>query len=281
MIYCYFCYMTIKANCKINIGLDVLERRADGFHSLSTVMFPVVGLYDVIDVEAIEGCEVEFVSRGMVVDCAPEQNLCIKAYNLLKAHYPAISAVRITLDKRVPFGAGLGGGSSDATAVLVALNSLFELGLSEAQLIEFAAQLGSDTAFFVRNTPQLCSSRGEVMSPAKLDLSGKYLLLIKPCVNVSTREAYAGVTPHHPTTPLSELIELPLEQWQGKIKNDFEPHIFEAYPLLGQIKSTLLEAGAIYAAMSGSGSTIYGIFDKKELTANCALKEFSPYVLEL
>ncbi|MFI3323374.1 MAG: 4-(cytidine 5'-diphospho)-2-C-methyl-D-erythritol kinase [Rikenellaceae bacterium] len=273
--------MTIKANCKINIGLDVLERRADGFHSLSTVMIPVVGLYDVIDVEAIDGCEVEFASKGMVVDCAPEHNLCIKAYNLLKAHFPSISAVRITLDKRVPFGAGLGGGSSDATAVIVALNSLFSLELSEEQLIEFAAQLGSDTAFFVRNNPQICTGRGEVMSPVKLDLNGKYLVLIKPDVSVSTREAYAGVTPQYPTIPLSELIELPLEQWQGKIKNDFEPHIFRAHPLLGQVKSTLLDAGAIYAAMSGSGSTIYGIFDKKEPTADNSLKEYSPYVLEL
>ncbi len=281
MNYCYFCFMTIKANCKINIGLDVLERRADGFHALSTVMYPIVELYDIIDIEPIEGTEVEFIGKGIVVDCAPEHNLCIKAYELLKGHYPTISPVRITLDKRVPFGAGLGGGSSDATAVLVALNDLFHLSLSEERLIELAAQLGSDTAFFVRNTPQLCSGRGEIMTPAKVDLSDKYIVLIKPDVSISTGQAYAGVTPAYPTTPLGELLELPLEQWQGKIKNDFEPHIFESHPLLAQIKAALLDAGAQYAAMSGSGSTIFGIFESREMAENCALEEFSPYILKL
>ncbi|MFI3285694.1 MAG: 4-(cytidine 5'-diphospho)-2-C-methyl-D-erythritol kinase [Rikenellaceae bacterium] len=273
--------MTIKANCKINIGLDVVERRADGYHELSTVMFPVVGLYDILEIEPIDSTETQFCGKGLIVDCATEDNLCVKAYNLLKSRYAEIKAVKITLDKRVPFGAGLGGGSSDATAVLLALNSIFGLKLSEDTLISLAAKLGSDTPFFVRNTPQLCTGRGEIMQQIEVDLGGKYLVLIKPDISVSTREAYAGVKPDYPTTPLSELIKQPLTEWQSKIKNDFEPHIFGAYPLLAQIKEKLLSAGALYAAMSGSGSTIYGIFDSEQKAKSEQLESYSPYIYEL
>ena len=153
--------MKIKANCKINIGLDVLRRREDGFHDLSTVMFPVRGLYDVVEVEPIEGNAAEFRSLGLRIDCADEDNICVKAHRLMQERY-AVGGVRITLDKCVPFGAGLGGGSADGTAVIVAINELFSLNLSERELIDAAAILGSDTAFFVRNTPQLCEGRGEV-----------------------------------------------------------------------------------------------------------------------
>lgn len=256
--------MTIKANCKINIGLDVLRRREDGFHELSTVMFPVKGLYDLIDFEVIEGDKVEFAGKGMVVDCAIENNLCVKAYNLMREHYPSVGGLKITLDKRVPFGAGLGGGSSDATAVILAVNELFGLNLSEERLIELAAMIGSDTPFFVRNTPQLCTGRGENMTPVEVDLEGRYLALIKPDINVSTREAYSGVKPAYPAESLSEAIQLPILKWQGRVKNDFEEHIFLAYPLLAQIKEELITSGALYAAMSGSGSTIFGIFEAQE-----------------
>ncbi len=273
--------MTFLANCKINIGLDILERRSDGYHSLSTAMLPIRQFYDVIEIEPIEGANVEFVSKGLVVDCPAEQNLCIKAYNLIKESFPALGAVRITLDKRVPFGAGLGGGSSDATAVLKGLNTLFELGLSEQRLTELAAQLGSDTPFFVANAPQLCTGRGEIMTPIELDLNGYFLVLIKPDINVSTKEAYAGVRPSYPTTELSSLLSLPIEQWQGRVKNDFEPHIFEAYPLLRHIKESLLGAGAIYAAMSGSGSTIYGIFESEEQAKSEQLESYSPRIFKL
>ncbi len=272
--------MTISANCKINIGLDVLERREDGFHELSTVMFPVRGLCDILHFERLDSPTLEFSCEGIAVDCDDDSNLCVKAYNLMQARFN-IAGLKITLDKRIPFGAGLGGGSADATAVIMAINSLFNLDLSEAELIDLASQLGSDTAFFVRNTPQLCSGRGEIMEPVTIDLSGRYLVLIKPDEGVSTREAYSGVKPHYPTTPLSELIARPIEEWQGAIKNDFEEHIFIAHPQLATIKRELLEAGATYAAMSGSGSTIFGIFDKIEQTQNKALKRYLPYVFEL
>ncbi|MFI3316828.1 MAG: 4-(cytidine 5'-diphospho)-2-C-methyl-D-erythritol kinase [Rikenellaceae bacterium] len=273
--------MTISANCKINIGLDVLERREDGYHELSTVMIPVRGLFDTLHISIIESKKTEFEGRGLMIDCPTQDNLCIKAYNLMQSRYPQIGHVKIILDKKIPFGAGLGGGSADATAVILAVNSLFNLGLNESQLIDLASELGSDTAFFVRNSPQLCSSRGEVMTPIDLDLDGKYLMLIKPDVNVSTREAYAGVRPAYPETPLSKLVALPLEEWQGQIKNDFEDHIFRSHPILGRIKEDILSCGAIYAAMSGSGSTIYGIFDDIEKAKSEQLNCYSPYIFEL
>ena len=178
--------MEIKENCKINIGLDVLRRRADGYHDLSTVMVPVKGLYDVLIVEQAEKSSLSIV--GIEVDCDPEQNICMKALRLMQQRY-GIGEVSITLDKRIPFGAGLGGGSADGTAVILALNDIFSLGLDEATLISLAAELGSDTAFFVRNTPQLCEGRGEIMTPIELRLDGYWLVLITPDENVSTREA--------------------------------------------------------------------------------------------
>ncbi len=274
MINYYFCFMTIYANCKINIGLDILRRREDGFHELSTVMFPVRGLYDVVDFELIQDSKVEFVGKGMMVDCSDEDNLCVKAYRLMRDNFSQVGGLRITLDKRVPFGAGLGGGSSDATAVILAINELFELNLCEERLIELASMIGSDTAFFVRNTPQLCMGRGEIMSSIELDLVGKYLALVKPDVHVSTREAYSGVKPAYPAESLSELMKLPILEWQGRVKNDFEAHIFVAYPLLAEIKEELITKGALYAAMSGSGSTIFGIFERQE-DAKKAISKFS------
>ncbi|MFR9523741.1 MAG: 4-(cytidine 5'-diphospho)-2-C-methyl-D-erythritol kinase [Rikenellaceae bacterium] len=273
--------MIVLANCKINIGLDVIERRADGFHELSTVMFPVKGLYDTLHFELADQDGVEFVGEGLSIDCSPKDNLCVKAYNLMRENYPQVGGLKITLDKQIPFGAGLGGGSADATAVIVAINRLFELGLGEDRLIELAARLGSDTAFFVRNTPQLCSGRGEVMTPIDIDLSGKFLLLIKPDVNISTRQAYSGVKPAQPAVPLAELIQRPVEQWQGCIKNDFEEHIFRAHSLLDQIKTEILNAGALYAAMSGSGSTIFGIFDCEQKAKSEQLESHSPYIFTL
>ena len=265
--------MILHANCKINLGLDILRRREDGFHDLETVMIPVSELYDVVEVERVDGASI-FEQRGLVVDCAAEQNLCVKALRLMQRLY-GVGDVRITLDKRVPFGAGLGGGSSDATAVILAVNKLFGLGLSEERLVEIAAMIGSDTAFFVRNTPQLCTGRGEKMEPIELPLQGKYLAIAKPDEGVSTKEAYAGVKPAVPQVCLNELLQRPIEEWQGVVKNDFEPHIFVAYPAIAELKKAMLDAGAVYASMSGSGSAVFGIFDTEpqiEMTNNNYLK---------
>ncbi len=255
--------MKCQANCKINLGLDILRRREDGFHELETVMVPVVGLYDVVEVERIEAAEPTFENRGLMVDCPAEKNICLRAWQLMHDRY-GVGGVHITLDKRVPFGAGLGGGSADGTVTLLAINELFDLQLDEATLISLAAELGSDTAFFVRNTPQFCTGRGERMEPIALDLSGLWLVLIKPDEGVSTREAYAGVKPALPAVSLRERIARPIVEWQGLIKNDFEPHIFAAHPSIAAAKAELQQAGALYASMSGSGSTVFGLFDDEK-----------------
>lgn len=258
--------MILHANCKINLGLDILRRREDGFHDLETVMIPVSGLFDVVEVERVEGAST-FEQKGLIVDCDAESNLCMKALRLMQRLY-GVGEVKITLDKRVPFGAGLGGGSSDATAVILALNEIYALGLSEDRLIEVAAMIGSDTAFFVRNTPQLCTGRGEVMSPIELPLQGKYLAIAKPEEGVSTKEAYSGVKPAVPSVRLADALQRPIGEWHEIVKNDFEGHIFEAHPAIAELKQMMYDAGAVYASMSGSGSAVFGIFDEESKLEN-------------
>lgn len=268
--------MICSANCKINLGLDILRRRADGYHDLETVMFPVRGLSDELEVTRRKASGVGFAAEGLAVDCAAEDNLCLRAFRLMHDRY-GVDGVSIRLVKRIPFGAGLGGGSSDATAVILALDELFGLHLSEAEKIDCAAALGSDTAFFVRNSPQLCTGRGELMTPYDLDLSGLTLAIVKPDLGVSTREAYAGVRPRVPAVPLAERLRLPVAQWQGTVTNDFEPHIFAAHPAIRTVRDRLLAAGALYAAMSGSGSAVFGLFD----TPDASLRELTPHIFRL
>ena len=253
--------MIRKANCKINIGLDVLCRREDGYHELATVMIPVYGLYDVVEVE--HAAQTSFRSSGLTVDCSDADNLCMKAVRLMQARYGA-GDVSVALDKRIPFGAGLGGGSSDATAVILALDELFGLELPERELIDCAAALGSDTAFFVRNTPQFCTGRGEVMSPVELDLRGLWIAVVKPDCGVSTREAYAGIRPGVPAVPLAGANRPARDRMADMSENDFEPHIFAAHPEIAAAKASLLDAGAVYAAMSGSGSAVFGLSTMKK-----------------
>ena len=259
----YLCCMILQANCKINLGLDILRRRADGYHDLETVMFPVAELCDEVEVlrTAVPGAT--FRAEGIAVDCTPEENICMKAFRLMQRRY-GVEGIAIRLVKRIPFGAGLGGGSSDGTVVLRAIDTLFDLRLPEEELIACAAELGSDTAFFVRNTPQLCSGRGEVMAPFDLHLQGLTLVVVKPAEGVSTREAYAGVYPRIPDRPLSERLRRPVSEWQGTVTNDFETSVFAAHPAIGSLKERLLQAGALYASMSGSGSAVFGLFEAEK-----------------
>ncbi len=267
--------MRVLANCKINIGLDITARRQDGFHNLETVMYPITELYDELIINPLTSDEIEFSQSGIVVDCPVEKNLCVRAARLMQLRY-ATSGVSIALDKSLPFGAGLGGGSADATAVICAMNEIYSLQLSPKELCDIAAELGSDTPFFVHNTPQLCTGRGEIMNPVALDLSQYKIVIIKPDVAISTAVAFSGVVPRTPSTPLEELIKLPIEQWQGRVKNQFEEHLFPLYPQLAQIKKELLNRGALYASMSGSGSAIYGIFDPSANIEECYSTRWLP-----
>ena len=250
--------MKAHANCKINIGLRVVRKREDGYHDLDTLFYPVYGLYDELEIikkSAIRSqmSEVEFVSDGIMLDCADEENLVLKCYRLLAAKYPQIGSVRISLKKQIPFGAGLGGGSSDAAHTAIILNELFELGLSKEQLAADVRALGADCPFFIYNTPCRAEGIGDVLTPVDFSLSGKRLIMVKPNVGVSTKEAYAGLVP-------SGLLQGDLTNWRH-YKNDFEQTVFALHPELAEIKKRLLNAGAEYAAMTGSGSTIFGLFE--------------------
>ncbi|MBQ8863191.1 MAG: 4-(cytidine 5'-diphospho)-2-C-methyl-D-erythritol kinase [Rikenellaceae bacterium] len=251
--------MKLSAPCKINLGLDILRRRADGYHDIETVMCAVAGLADEISVEPSD--VTQFRGEGLVVDCPDDKNLCVRAARLMQERYGA-GNVAITLNKCVPFGVGLGGGSSDAAAVIVAINTIFGLGLSTREMCDVAAELGSDTSFFVLGTPQLCTSRGEVMTPFDLSrLSGRWIVIVKPPFGVSTPQAYAGVQPQVPATPLVERLSGDLSTWRESLTNDFERTVFALHPSLADIKAQLYNAGAFYASMSGSGSAMFGLFE--------------------
>lgn len=251
--------METKVNCKINIGLHVLNRRNDGFHNIETLMYPVGGLCDILNISHSE--ETKFVNTGIEVDCSIEDNICLKAHRLMQSRY-GISDVRIELRKVIPFGAGLGGGSANGSFTIKTLDKLFDLNLKREQMISLAAELGSDTAFFVDNTPAMCTSRGEVITPMNISLKGKTLLLLKPDIKIPTGQAYKGIVPNGDRTPLAELLKTDISSWRETIVNDFEIPAFKAHPLLAELKENLYDMGALYASMSGSGSSLYGIFDE-------------------
>jgi 4-diphosphocytidyl-2-C-methyl-D-erythritol kinase len=266
----YFCNTILVekmigfANAKINLGLNVLYKRADGFHELESVFYPV-NIFD--SLEILDANELKFSVYGIEIPGDLNDNLCIKAFNLLKSEFN-ISNVHIHLLKNVPFGAGLGGGSSDAALTLKMLNQKFELNLNDTQLENYAAQLGSDCAFFIKNSAQLATGRGENLKPIDLDLNEKSFLLIKPNFGISTKEAYANIRTNDNNEPIEQIVLNRVEDWQGRLKNDFEEALFPKYPVLAQIKNQLYEHSAIYAAMSGSGSTMFGIFENENAAQN-------------
>lgn len=245
------------SNCKINIGLDIVAKRPDGYHDLVTAMVPVPW-HDIIEI--IPADATSLVCLGNHVDCQPEKNLVMKAYRAMAARFD-IRPYKIILQKIVPDGAGLGGGSADATATLQLINEYEGLGLSNEEIAAIASNIGADCPFFAYNQPMLATGTGTTLRPINISLSGLYMLIAKPeGVSISTKQAYAGVTPRQPKKPLEQLLSLPIEQWQGLVKNDFEPSIFALAPQVEKLKELMLIEGAVYASMSGSGSSVYGIF---------------------
>ncbi len=250
--------MVVFPHCKINLGLHVLSKREDGYHNIETCFYPVPR-FDVL--EAIKADSFSFDQTGIAIPGPSSDNLCIRAYNLLQKDFD-LSPVKIHLHKIVPLGAGLGGGSSDAALMLLLLNDLFHLNLSTQQLMNYASRLGSDCAFFIQGKPKLGSNRGEHLEDIGIDLSGYWLCLVKPDVHISTAEAYAGIEPRVPERSIMEIIKTPIENWKTLLINDFEKSIFNKFSLLKELKEKLYSNGAIYSAMSGSGSTIFGLFSK-------------------
>ena len=256
--------MLLFPNCKMNLGLHILNKREDGFHNLETVFYPV-DLKDALEIIPSHHANtaIEFTSTGLVVDGNSDDNICIKAYHLLKKDFPELPAVKMHLHKAIPMGAGLGGGSADGAFTLQLLNTKFNLNLSTAQLLHYALQLGSDCPFFIINKPCYATGRGEILEEIDLDL-GKYkMVLINPGIHVNTGWAFSQLTPTLPQKSIAAIIAQPITTWRQELQNDFEKPVFEKYPAIQKIKDTLYEQGAVYAAMSGSGSTVYGIFEKE------------------
>jgi 4-diphosphocytidyl-2-C-methyl-D-erythritol kinase len=272
-------------NAKINIGLNIIEKRADGFHNIESVMYPLKGiLFDALEIihltpslsqkvgetttEKRENT-VNLITSGIEIPGDKNENLCIKAYNLIKKDYPQIPSIEIYLLKTIPIGAGLGGGSADAAFFIRLLNEKFELGISWGETHHYARQLGSDCSFFVSNNPAFADGKGDQLESIKLDLSSYYVLLIYPNIHINTATAYSGVIPKKPKRSLEHDIQhLPIQQWKKYIHNDFEDSIFLQYPELGKIKEKLYSLGAVYSSLSGSGSTMYGIFKQEPKVKN-------------
>lgn len=252
--------MLIFPNCKINIGLNIVGKRGDGYHDLETVFFPVP-LHDALEV-ITSNTEDSFSQSGVPIAGDTSNNLCVKALHLISSQFPELPALKIHLHKAIPMGAGLGGGSSDGAHTLLLLDKKFHLGLSKSALIEMALQLGSDCPFFIENKPCFAWSRGEMMEPLELDLNGYSLLLINPGIHVSTPWAFSQITPQSPLFSLRELPALPVEEWKNSVVNDFQAPVAKHYPIIQSIIEQCYAAGALYAAMSGSGSTCFAFFPK-------------------
>lgn len=258
--------MIVFPPCKVNIGLQVIARRSDGFHEIATVFYSLP-LTDVLEiVSAPEGSSALHLS-GNPVPGDPRDNLCMKAYRMLREDYPALPAVNIYLHKVIPAGAGLGGGSSDAAATLSVLNAKYGLGVTDAGLAEYASRLGSDCAFFLSKRPSYATGRGEELHPfVREGLDRYHFVLVCPQIQVSTPWAYTQVEPTHPERPLPELLAEPVDTWKGRVVNDFEKPVFARYPVLAEIVAELYRQGACYASMSGSGAALFGIFPPGELS---------------
>ncbi|MFP5040819.1 4-(cytidine 5'-diphospho)-2-C-methyl-D-erythritol kinase [Parasediminibacterium sp. JCM 36343] len=262
--------MVVFPNCKINLGLNILRKRKDCYHDLETVFYPIPltdALEIIRDTElGILPNDLRLTTSGLPIDGNQDNNLCVKAYHLLKKDFPALPAIQMHLHKVIPMGAGLGGGSADGAFALKLLNNQFHLGLSAEQLIAYSLQLGSDCPFFILNKPCFATGRGEVMDVIDLDLSAYQFLIVNPQIHIGTGWAFSHITPAIPKRCVKEIIQQPIHTWTDALINDFEAPAIAQYPEIGEIKATLYQQGAIYSSMTGSGSTVFGIFEKGQTT---------------
>jgi 4-diphosphocytidyl-2-C-methyl-D-erythritol kinase len=249
-------------HAKINLGLSIQSKRSDGFHNLETIFYPLP-LRDVLEI--VPSASTRFIVSGLDIPGDPDENLVLRALRLLKMDYPSIPSLEIHLHKAIPMAAGLGGGSSDAAEILLMINRLFDLNITATGLFDYALTLGSDCPFFIQPAPCYATGRGEILEPLSLDLSGYSFLLVHPQIRIETTWAFSRVQPSISDHDLKSSILEPILNWKKTIHNAFEDPVFAAYPPLQKIKTRLYEAGALYASMTGSGSTIFGIFEKGKL----------------
>lgn len=257
--------MIVFPNSKINLGLNILRKRSDGYHDLETIFYPIP-LTDILEIienkHPEDSPRMPFSTSGFFIPETPASNICAKAYKLLKKDFPKLPFIRMHLHKCVPLGAGLGGGSSDASFALKVLNKLFNLTLTDQQLMDYADQLGSDCPFFILNKPCFATGRGEILEEINIDLSAYKLVIVNPGIHIHTGDTFSKLKPGLPGKSIKEIMTQPIKTWKKELQNDFEKIVFEQYNEIAAIKAALYAAGAIYASMSGSGSTVYGIFPK-------------------
>lgn len=253
--------MVIFPNCKINIGLNILQKREDGYHDIESIFFPLP-FTDVLEIISSKGTS-HFENSGISAG-KNDKNLCLKAYHLVKKDYPQLPEINMHLHKAVPIGAGLGGGSADATFTLFLLNKKYELNIPDSSLFDYASQLGSDCPFFLLNKPCLASGRGGIMAEIELSFSPYKILLINPGIHINTKEIFQKITPGIPSKKIKAIIEQPIESWKKELTNDFEKVVFSLHPEIKKIKESLYQHKAIYASMTGTGSTVFGIFNKTD-----------------
>jgi 4-diphosphocytidyl-2-C-methyl-D-erythritol kinase len=255
--------LIVFPNCKLNLGLHILRKRGDGFHDLETVFYPLP-LQDALEVILSPSASgsIEFTSSGLPVKGAEADNICVKAYHLVRKDFPRLPGIKMHLHKHIPMGAGLGGGSADGAFTLALLNKKLSLGISKESLADYALQLGSDCPFFIKNTPCYASGRGEVLEEISLDLTAYKFVMVNPGIHINTGWAFSQVTPLGHRSDLKEIIQLPVQEWKNCLVNDFEEAVSIQHPEIKSCKEKLYECGALYAAMTGSGSTVYGVFLK-------------------
>jgi 4-diphosphocytidyl-2-C-methyl-D-erythritol kinase len=258
-------------NAKINLGLNIVEKRSDGYHNIETVFYPV-GWKDILEIIPFEKKinrrnDIQFHQSGIKISGSVQKNSSVKAYQLLKEKFN-LPPIEMHLHKIIPAGAGLGGGSADAAFTLMSLNRIFELNISEKNIETFASSIGADCAFFIRNQPVFAKGKGDEFEKITVDLSNYFIVIVKPDVHVSTATAYKNVSPKTSQNSLKEIISRPVSEWKEKLVNDFEVSVFKKYPEISHIKEQLYEAGALYASMSGSGSAVYGIFSEQINVSN-------------
>lgn len=257
--------MVVFPHAKVNLGLRILRRRADGYHDIESVFVPI-NWCDVLELIALPDAAdgtVEWVQTGIAIPPDGKDNLCVRAYKLLNEVAGPLPAVHMQLHKVIPTGAGLGGGSADAAFVLRTLDRMHSLGLGTDALRQLAARLGSDCAFFISDNTCLATGRGEILEPVEVPLAGFHIAVVYPAVHVGTAEAYASITPEVPEHSILDALRRPISEWQGLVVNDFEAGCIKRHPVIGEVKQRLLAAGAIYSSMTGSGSSVYGLFTHK------------------
>ncbi|MFN5422817.1 MAG: 4-(cytidine 5'-diphospho)-2-C-methyl-D-erythritol kinase [bacterium] len=272
--------MVVFPNAKINLGLRVTSKRDDGYHNLDTVFYPIpiLDALEIVTNSLPNSPSDTFSQTGKTIPGDKHSNLCIKALNLLRTDFPQIPSVLVHLHKNIPMGAGMGGGSSDGAFMLSLLNQKYKLGIAKEQLMQYALKLGSDCPFFIENKPVSATGRGELMKPISLDLSQYSMLIVSPGIHISTAEAFSNIALSQEDISCEEIVQQPIAEWRSRLVNDFEKTVFPRHPELSMIKEQLYNIGALYASMTGTGSTLYGIFEKRPETS---LLESHPYEISL